>query len=86
MGGRWGGWWDRVGSWRWVTPSVRTVWTSYESQEVLAISPNMFKGPKRHLFHYHWDQFQTHAFHVVAFMGLIFATIVCNAHGFVSCK
>ena len=27
-----GGWWERVGSQRWLKPSIRTLWTSYESK------------------------------------------------------
>ena len=37
LGGWWrrrlNGWWERVGSWRLVEPSVRSVWTSYESKK-----------------------------------------------------
>ena len=31
------------------------------------------------MFHYHWGQFQTHAFHVVPFMGPI--VLVVTLHG-----
>ena len=36
------------GSWRWVKPTVRTVWTSYESQKCQQyIGPNMVEWCKR---------------------------------------
>ena len=38
------------------------------SPKMPAIGPNMLRGPKTS--HYQWGEFQTHAFHVVLFIGL----------------
>ena len=39
----------RMGSQIRVKPTVRTVWTSYVSNEAPGIGPNMLRGPKRRL-------------------------------------
>ena len=49
------------------------------SRSASHIGSNTLRGPKRHLSHYHWGEFQSHAFHVAPSMGPIVSVV--NLHG-----